>query len=153
MKQNLPEAHDRPTELPRTDLRLPFVIVAAEGLILLLVYALLVHYGAPRLVMTGIAFAVFYGLSALILLGVYARQLWKMNRDQALSDQLNSDIYRIFRNTVDIPYAVMNSDGKVRVINTALKDILKFRSPICNIPLAEICPGLSLEKQIGRAHV
>ena len=69
MKQNLPEAHDRPTELPRTDLRLPFVIVAAEGLILLLVYALLVHYGAPRLVMTGIAFAVFYGLSALILLG------------------------------------------------------------------------------------
>lgn len=146
MKQNLPEAHDRPTELPRTDLRLPFVIAAAEGLILLLVYALLVHYGAPHLVLTGIAFAVFYGLSALILLGVYARRLWKMNRDQALSDQLNSDIYRIFRNTVNIPYAVMNSDGKVRVINTALKDILKFRSPICNIPLAEICPGLSLEK-------
>ena len=156
MKQNLPEAHDRPTETPRTDLRLPFILASAEGLILLLVYALLVHYNAPYLVGTGIAFAVFYALSALILLGVYARRLWTLHRDQALSDQLNSDIYRIFRNTVDIPYAVMNSDGRVRVINTSLKDILKFRSPVCNIPLSDICPGLTLEKlmsYMGQADI
>ncbi len=146
MKQNLPESHDHQTEPLRVDLRLPFILSAVEGLILLLVYALLVHYQVPRLVVIGICFAAFYALSVLILLSVYATRLWKLHRDQALSDQLNSDIYRIFRNTVNIPYAVMNSDGKVRVINTALKDILKFRSPICNIPLSEVCPGLTLEK-------
>ncbi|MBE6558154.1 MAG: hypothetical protein E7661_03990 [Ruminococcaceae bacterium] len=151
MKQNLPEAHDHTTDAPRADLRLPLVICAVEGSILLLVYTLLVYYKIPHPLITGLCFAGIYALSAIILFSVYALRLSKIHRDMALSDQVNSDIYRIFRNTVDIPYAVMNSDGRIRVINTALKDILRFRSPVCNIPLGEICPGLTMEKLMAYA--
>lgn len=146
MKQNLPEAHDQIPDTPRADLRLPLIICTAEGLILLMVYTLLAHLDISHLLAVGIGFVSFYALSAIVLFAAYAMRMSRIHHDTALSNQLNTDIYRIFRNTVDIPYAVMNSDGRIRVINTALKDILRFRSPVCNIPLGDICPGLTLEK-------
>ncbi len=151
MKQNISDNHDHITDTPKADLRLPFVLCAAEGLLLLLVYTLLVHFGLSGMLTVGIAFIIFYALSAIVMFVVYALHLSKLSRDKALADQLNGDIYRIFRNTADIPYAVMNSDGRIRIINTAMKDILRFRSPVCNIPLSEACPGLTLEKLVACA--
>ncbi len=145
MKKNLREETDRAADTLSIDFRLPLTVCTAEGLILLLVYTLLVYFQVPRLPMIGVGFVVFYVLSAALFFVIYALRLSKLNRDKALADRLNSDIYRLFRNSINIPYAVVNSDGRVRVINRALKDILGYRSPVCNIPLGEVCPGLSLE--------
>ena len=73
-------------------------------------------------------------------------------RAEEAAEQLSGDVYRMFRAEVDIPYAVVNGDGMVRVINASLQSILGFRSPVCNIPLTEICPGISFEKATAAAR-
>lgn len=149
MKKDLREAQDNTADAPRADLRLPLLVCAAEGLVLLLVYTLLVYYNTPHLTVVGLAFVIAYALSAAFFFALYALRQSKVSRDSAMMDRLNSDVYRLFRTTVNLPYAIMNSDGRIRVINGALKDILKFRSPVCNIPLEDICPGLSLKKLLA----
>ena len=149
MKKDLREVSDRNADAPRADLRLPLLVCSAEGLVLLLVYTLLVYYQAPHPLTVGVAFVIAYALSAAGFFAVYALRQTKLSRDSAMMDRLNSDVYRLFRNTVDLPYAIMNSDGRIRVINGAMKDILRFRSPICNIPLEDVCPGLSIKKLLA----
>ncbi len=151
MKKDLREANDQTTDIPRADLRLPLLVCAVEGLVLLLVYTLLVSYDIPHLPTIGASFAIIYALSAALFFMVYALRLSKQHRDQATIDRLDKDIYKLFKNSIDLPYAIMNSDGHILVINGALKSILKFRSPVCDIPLEDICPGTSLKKIMAAA--
>ena len=94
----------------------------------------------------GICLIIFYVFTAGAVFVAYALRLSKLHRAEAMADQLNSDVYRLFRTVVDIPYAVVNSDGMVLVVNSALKDILGFRSPVCRVPLSDLCPDVSFEK-------
>lgn len=151
MKKDLREANDHTTDIPKADLRLPLLVCAAEGLILLLVYTLLVSYQIPHLPKIGAAFVIAYALSAVLFFAVYALRLSKQHRDQATIDRLDKDVYKLFKSSVNLPYAIMNSDGRILIINGALKGILRFRSPVCDIPLEDICPGTSVKKIMAAA--
>lgn len=153
MKQNPTEAHDKTPDALRVDLRIPFAVCAIEALLLLILYTLLVHLNIQtlRLGLVGLGLILFYAITAGGTFLAYAMRLSDLRRAQAVADQLNSDVYRLFRTVVDIPYAVVNSDGTVLVVNTALKDILGFRSPVCHLPLSEICPDVSFEKILASA--
>lgn len=146
MKQNTPDTHEKTADTLRVDLRVPFAICAVEALLLLVLYTLLIYFDIQPAAAVGIGLTIFYALTAGGIFLAYALRLSRLNKAQAMADQLNSDVYRLFRTVVDIPYAVVNSDGMVRVINTALKDILGYRSPVCNLPLSEICPDVSFKK-------
>ncbi len=153
MKQTPNEAPEKGTDVLRADLRIPFAICAVEALLLLILYTLLVHLQIqPAILSTvGVVLISFYVLTAGGTFLVYALQLSRIYKAQAEADQLNSDVYRLFRTVVDIPYAVVNSDGTVLVVNSALKDILGFRSPVCRMPLEELCPGVSFDKILASA--
>ena len=138
----------RPKDAPanvRVDLRVPFAVAVIEGALLLCLWALLAHLQIPHLSLIGFCALLFYLLSAGITLLAYALRYAELRRTQEAAEQLNTDIYRMFRTVVDIPYAVVNAGGTVRVINTAMQNILGFHSPVCNIPLGDICPGLTPE--------
>ena len=134
------------------DLRLPFAITVAEGLLLLGLVSLMAYLKLPRLPLTAIAVLVFYLITAGSVLLAYVLRYARMKRAEEAAEQLSGDVYRMFRAEVDIPYAVVNGDGMVRVINIALQRILGFRSPVCNIPLEELCPGISFEKVTAAAR-
>lgn len=162
MKQNNPEVHDQtadraPAEQLRVDLRIPFAICAVEALLLLVLYTLLVYLKVSHLEAVGLGLTVFYLVTAGGVFLAYTLRLSKFHKATAIAEQLNSDTYRLFRTVIDIPYAIVNSDGMVRVINTALKDVLGFRSPVCNMPITDICPHVTFEqivavaKEAGRA--
>ena len=125
------------------DLRVPFAIAVVEGLLLLGLLALLAHLQVPHLTYIGLGALALYLVSAGLTLLAYALRYARMKRTREAAEQLNTDIYRMFRTVVDIPYAVVNAAGTVRVINTAMQDILGFHSPVCNIPLADVCPGVT----------
>lgn len=129
----------------RVDLRIPFAVCAAEGLILLGLYTLLVYFKMDRLLLAGLILLGVYVVSVGLTFLSYALRLSKVNRDARTAALLNTDIYRMFRSVIDIPYAVVNSDGHMRVINAAMQDILGLRSPVCDIPLREICPDITKE--------
>ena len=134
------------------DLRVPFAITVAEGLLLFGLVALMAHLKLPRLPLIVVAVLLFYLITAGAVLLSYVLRYAEMKRAEEAAEQISGDVYRMFRTEVDIPYAVVNGDGMVRVINTALQSILGFRSPVCNIPLTELCPGISFEKATAAAR-
>ena len=69
----------------------------------------------------------------------------RLKRAEADAELSGTDIYRLLRTSVDIPYAVVNGDGMVRVLNTAMQNILSYHAPVCNLPLSEVCPGVDPE--------
>ncbi len=134
------------------DLRIPFAISAAEGLLLLGLVTLLAYLETPHLPLVGLGILLFYFCTAGVILLTYSLRYVRMRHAEATAEKMGTDIYRLFRTTVDIPYAVVNADGTVRVINTALQDILGYRSPVCSIPLRELCPNIPMEQIVAAAH-
>ena len=134
------------------DLRIPFAITAAEGLLLLALMSLMAHLKPERLSLIAIAVPIFYLVTAGSVLLAYTLRYAAMKRAEEAAEQLSGDVYRMFRAEVDIPYAVVNGDGMVRVINASLQSILGFRSPVCNLPLSELCPGITAEQLTAAAR-
>ena len=134
------------------DLRMPFAATVLEGLLLLGVIALLAYLNVPHTGLVALGVLVFYLVTAGAVLLAFTLRYAAMKRAEKTAEQLSGDVYRTFRSEADIPYAVVNSDGMVRVVNTALQDILGYRTPVCNLPLREICPRVSFERLTAAAR-
>ena len=134
------------------DLRMPFAITVAEGLLLLALVAIMAYLSLPRLPLIALAVLVFYLATAGSVLLAFVLRYAAMKRAEEAAEQISGDVYRMFRAEVDIPYAVVNGDGMVRVINSSLQSILGFRSPVCNLPLSDLCPGVSAEQLTAAAR-
>ena len=128
-----------------TDLRLPLVLCTAEGLILLGLLALFSYLHLPRLPLIAGAMLLLYLLSAGAIMISSILRYVRLKRAEADAELSGTDIYRLLRTSVDIPYAVVNGDGMVRVLNTAMQNILSYHAPVCNLPLSEVCPGVDPE--------
>ena len=127
------------------DLRLPFGLCAALGLLLMGLMALLVWLDVPHLPYIGLLLFALYLLPVGIIFTVYTIRYSRQRRAEDLATRQSTDIYRMFRTTVDIPYAVVSRDGRVRVVNTAMQTVLALRSPVCNIPLEDVCKGVTVD--------
>ena len=138
--------------LMRMDLRAPLAFAVAEGLLLLGIVALLSYRKVAFLPYVALGALILYLVSAGATLLAFILRYTGIKKAEEAAEQLNTDIYRMFRTAVDIPYAVINAGGSVRVINTAMQDILGLRSPVCNIPLTELCPGISPEQLAALAQ-
>ncbi len=133
------------------DLRLPFAICAAEAVLLLAVMTLLSFLSVPHLGIIALALLCFYLVTAGIILLVFSVRVSRQKRAVAFAEQVGTDIYRLLRTTVDLPYAVVNGDGTVRVINTALQTILGCKSPVCSLPLQTLAEGITMEEIMAAA--
>ncbi len=134
------------------DLRLPFAICAAEALLLLGLMTVLSFRSVKNLPLIGLCVVIFYLATAGVTLLTYVVRYARAKQAEAAAEQVGTDIYRLFRTTVDLPYAVVNGDGTIRVINTALQTVLGYRSPVCSIPLKDVCPGITMEQVITVAR-
>lgn len=123
------------------DLRVPFSICAAVGLILLVACAIIGRINHPALSVTTfcIGAASVFVLTCLISFSIYLFR-HKRHREAVLAaDHINTDVYDMFRYVIDVPYAIVGKDGVVKIINSALQDVLGYTSPVCNIRLSEFC--------------
>ncbi|MBQ3508166.1 MAG: DHH family phosphoesterase [Clostridia bacterium] len=141
-----PKKHPRDiAAILHLDLRAPFAVAVMEGLLLMGLVALLSYLEVPYIAYIALGALILYLITAGVTLLAYVLHFAKIKQAQEAAEQQGTDIYRMFRTVVDIPYAVVNASGSVRVINTAMQDILGFHSPVCNIPVSEICPGITAE--------
>ena len=128
------------------DLRLPFALSATVGLLFLILFTVLAALDIPYLSYIGLGLVILYTLIAGVTFLAYALRYTNVRRAEETAEELNTDIYRMFRTTVDVPYAVVSEEGTVRVINAAMQSILGLRSPVCSIPLEEICHGVTVDR-------
>ncbi len=138
----------------RVDMRLPAFLIAIEGLILLLAYILLCHHLDPAYhTVGGMILTGFYLVSVGAFLLIWSISYVRARRTDAEIAELNTEICDIFRYVVDVPYAVVSTDGLVKAVNGAMQDILGVSFAACNIPFSDICsiPAKRLMEQARNA--
>ncbi len=123
------------------DARLPFSLCYAIGVVLLSGLATLCYLSFPdsSLVLYSLILFFIYTLLGGCMLMAYLVRVHRLREVMDAAEDMTSEIDDVFKYVIDLPYAISDSRGNVKVINRALQDILGFRSPICNIPLSTFC--------------
>lgn len=123
------------------DARLPFALTFAIGAVALLFLAVFAYLTDPEgdlVLYASVLLAIDLAVSG-VLLCAYLFRVHRLHEIQAVADDMSTDIYDVFKYVIDLPYAVSDSRGNVKVINRAMQDILGLKSPICNTPLSTFC--------------
>lgn len=123
------------------DLRVPFAISSVTALILLVAYTV-INRIKPALTENGwfgIGAISLFVLTVVIVFLVYLVRYLRLREAMTEADRVDTDMYDMFRYVIDVPYAIIGRDGVVKVINSALQDVLGYHSPVCNIRLSDFC--------------
>ena len=124
------------------DARLPFALCYAIGVVLLTALEVLCYLMDPTgdAALYGLVLLTFFVVVVGGVLLAYLLRVRRLHEAQAAADDMTTEIGDVFKYVIDIPYAISDAKGNVKVINRALQDILAFKSPICNVPLSTFCP-------------
>ena len=123
----------------RTDLRPPLIASASIGFGLLLTYVGITLFTKENLPIYGAVLCLAYLASVGSILAAYLIRHRRILRANANAERMTTEVSDMFRYVVDVPYAIVNAEGTVRVVSGALQDILQLRSPLCNTPLSSFC--------------
>lgn len=124
----------------RTDLRGPLIVCAAMGVVFLAAYLVIGLLVTPeRLHYYGIALLAADVLVSGCILFPYLSRYRKIFLANEAAELMTTEISDMFRYVVELPYAISDAAGKVKVVSGAMQDILQLRTPICNIPLSDFC--------------
>lgn len=124
------------------DLRVPFAVCVAVGLVLLCACAVIGYLDIPTMPLgwVGLGMISVFVITCSILFLIYLLRYLRLREATLAAEQINTEIYDMFRYVIDVPYAVIDRSGVVKIINSALQDVLGYHTPICNIRLSEFCP-------------
>jgi len=126
------------------DLRVQLLFCVLEGIALLALCVCL--YFIPGIkdqrvrIYTTVLILAFYTCSAGSICIFYSVKYKKLKEARAIADQFDTEIYDMFRYVIDMPYALVGTDGKVKVMNGALQDILGYKSAVTGVDFSEVCP-------------
>lgn len=127
----------------RVDLSTPMIFCVAEATLLLLMSFMILIIGdiVTKTAYTSIAlaFLVFYILSAGVICLIFTVKAKKTNKAKLEAKQVETEIYDMFRYIIDLPYAIVDRDGKVKIMNGALQDILGYKNAVSGIDFSEFC--------------
>ncbi|MBR5616510.1 MAG: DHH family phosphoesterase [Clostridia bacterium] len=126
---------------PQYDARLPFTLCYAIGLILLAALEILCYLIDPNndYVLYGLALFAFYAIVGGAMLLAYLLRVARLHEVMLAAENMTTEIGDVFKYVIDLPYAISDNRGNVKVVNRALQDLLSFKSPICNVPLSTFC--------------
>lgn len=123
------------------DLRVPFAVCVSVGLVLLCACAVIGHLDIPSLPLGwfGLGAISIFVITCAVLFLIYLFRYLRLREALSAAEMAETDIYDMFRYVIDVPYAVIGRDGVVKIINSALQDVLGYHTPVCNIRLSEFC--------------
>lgn len=125
----------------RTDLRPPLIAGAVIGFVLLLTYfaVTMLESDPVRIRFYGLGLCGLYAVSVGLILAAYLTRYRRVSTANDVAAQMVTEIGDMFRYVVDLPYAIVDEAGNVKIVSGELQDMLQFRSPICNVPLSSFC--------------
>lgn len=126
------------------DLSFPMIFCAAEAILLLASLVLLDSFFESTQNETALSAVIFtffaiYLVTAGTICTIYLARFLKSKKANHNAKQIETEIYDMFRYTIDYPYAIVDRDGKVKVMNGALQDILGYKKAISGIALSQFC--------------
>ena len=140
--QNTPQG--RRSERFSANLSAPLLFSVIEAAVLLTILTVLILFfksfqNDKAVLLIAIAIPVFYVLSAGVMCFFYVLKARKTKMAKFEARQLETEIYDMFRYIIDLPYAIIDHDGKVKIMNGALQDILGYKNAISGIDFSEFC--------------
>ena len=140
------------------DPRVQFAASVILAIIFLIAYTVISSGSASKATAAkyGIAFIAIYAIIAGVMLVSSILKYIRINDFETAAENLNTEIYDMFKYVVDIPYAIVSADGVVKVVNGSLQDILGYKIPLCNVDLGVFCSApideiAALAKKNGEA--
>lgn len=135
------------------DLRVPFTVCVSVGLVLLCACAAIGHLNIPSLPLGwfGLGAISIFVITCTVLFLVYLLRYLRLREANRAAEQVETNVYDMFRYVIDVPYAVIGKDGVVKIINSALQDVLGYHTPVCNIRLSEFC-SVEIDNIAASAH-
>ena len=126
------------------DLSFPMIFCVSEAVLLLGLLAFLKMFfeemsTGESFQALSIAFFIFYVISAGAICAFYLAKSLKAHKARHEAEQIETEIYDMFRYVIDYPYAIIDRDGKVKVMNGALQDILGYKKAVSSIDVSEFC--------------
>ncbi len=123
----------------RTDLRAPLIVSAVLGLVLLALITVAAVVLQEGFLYYALALCGIYVIIMGVILFAYLYRYRRILAANEAAELMTTEVSDMFRYVVDLPYAIVNEDGMVKIVSGALQDILQFRSPVCNVPLDTFC--------------
>ena len=125
----------RRSERFHIDLRVPFAFCTAEAAVLILLCTAICYFSGERtnaLTSSAVCLFVlaFYVLSAGGIFLFYSIKYVRVKKAEEEARLIDTEIYDMFRYVIDMPYTVIDSDGKIKIMNGALQDILGYRNAV-----------------------
>ena len=137
------------------DIRAPFIFAVCEACIMLILCGVISYVARIRaesfpIVIVFSVILGFYILTAGAVCIFYSIKYHIIKNHEKLAREHNTDVYDMFRFVVDYPYAISDANGRIKVLNGALQDILGHSSAISRVMLVDFCP-VSIGELIARA--
>ncbi len=137
-------AQNRRISRYNVDLSFPMIFCVSEAVLLLGILAFLRIFfeemsNNESFYMLALAFFIFYVISAGAICTFYLVKSLKARKANFEAAQIETEIYDMFRYVIDYPYAIIDREGKVKVMNGALQDILGYKKAVSSIDLSEFC--------------
>ncbi len=126
------------------DLSFPMIFCAAEAILLLGALVLLDRFSefnrnGAAFSTTVLTFFAIYLVTAGFVCIFYFTKSIRSKKAIYEASQIETEIYDMFRYIIDYPYAIVDRDGKVKVMNGALQDILGHKKALSGISLSQFC--------------
>lgn len=142
MKQNKINApgsgSNRRRALYQVDMRVPAVICAVFASLIIIAYALVGDLVPDNRLTLGFILAAIYVVTAGGILASWIIRYRRAQNADRTASELNTGIYDMFRYVIDIPYAVTDADGNIKVINGALQEILGYKTATAALKQSEL---------------
>ena len=85
------------------------------------------------------AMLLFYVLSSGIICLIFFIKFKNTEKARIAANRFETDINEVFRDIIDLPYALIDTSGSVKVMNGALLDILGYKNAVSGIDLSDFC--------------
>lgn len=153
--KNRKSGHNRSEKNP-FDMRAPFIFCVAEAVVMILFCAFVFNFANTDIaVISPVYICLLVGAAYLLSAGsvclFYIIRYRKLRAADDREREYNTDISRMFRSTIDFPYALVDLHGDVKVMNGSLQKILGYSGVVNRVNISEIC-AVPLQQIMARAE-
>ena len=133
----------------RTGSAIPMIVLLALGLLFFSVYIVATRMAAmpltTRATLIFLGAYVFFSLLSCLFFLLKER---KYRNEEILFETLNTKMHNMFKYAVGLPYAIVDEQGKVRTLSSALQKVLSAEDPFYRGSVSDFCGGVSLQEII-----
>ncbi|MBQ3483731.1 MAG: DHH family phosphoesterase [Clostridia bacterium] len=132
----------------RSDSGTPLIVCIVLGVLFFGSYIAVEHLAGSSMppIATALAFLGVYLVLALLTYLFFRLKARKQRDEQILLEALNTKMHNMFKYVVDLPYAIVDEQGRARALNRSLQDLIGAPDPFFRGTVSDICNGTTLQE-------